>query len=109
MLVEDAESPVLLGGGEGYGFYEREFDGVGGVIFGDQGGEEPLAEGFTGFVGSEGFGAEAVFAGVGGGFAFAFGGDGAAGAFAVGLGGEGELGGPRRTGATGDENRFRGC
>ena len=62
-------------------------------MFGDQGGEEALAVGFAGVVGGEGFGAEAVFMGVGGGFAFAFGGDGATREFAVGPGGEGELGG----------------
>jgi hypothetical protein len=91
--VGDADGPVLSGGGLGYGFYEHEFDGGGGVVLGDQVGEEPLAVGFAGVVGREVFGAEAVFAGVGGGFAFAFGGDRAAGEFTVGLSGEGELGG----------------
>jgi len=93
VLVGNADGPVLAGGGLGYGFHEHEFDGGGGVVLGDQVGEEPLTVGFGGGVGGEGFGAEAVFMGVGGGFAFAFGGDGAAGFAAVGLGGQGELGG----------------
>jgi hypothetical protein len=87
-LYGKALRPVRAGKGNGCDTNELVLAPGGGGVFGLERGEEAVEFGVKEGVGLEGFGVEAVFAGVGGGFAFAFGGFGAAGFFAVCLGGQ---------------------